>query len=69
MSAAELQLLISSFLSPFYAWQQGLMGTGPAGDASLAPRSSTDLDNHNELATELEKKTVLPPHAHGSNLS
>lgn len=55
VSAAEFQLLISSFLSPFYGLKQGLLRVDGQTSGS---DSKTD--------SELGKKTA---HAHGSNLS
>ena len=69
VSAAELQLLMSSLLSPFYAWRQSLRGPRHAGGGRVSPRATSSLGKKSELNSELEKKTVLPPHAHGSPLS
>lgn len=57
VSAAELQLLISSLLSPFYAWKRHFARYGKV---KATPVSDKDHD--------LGKKPTLP-HVHGSNLS
>ncbi|MEM9265058.1 MAG: hormogonium polysaccharide biosynthesis glycosyltransferase HpsE [Cyanobacteria bacterium P01_F01_bin.13] len=64
VSTAELQMLVSSFLSPFYAWKHRLIRN------SNASKFSSKLDPSGDLAkeSELGKKTALP-HAQGSNLS
>ncbi|MEA5462449.1 hormogonium polysaccharide biosynthesis glycosyltransferase HpsE [Leptothoe sp. PORK10 BA2] len=69
VAAAELQLLMSSLLSPFYAWRRSLMGPHYSGSGRVAPRVTGSQGSKSELNSELEKKTVLPPHAHGSHLS
>mgnify|MGYP001792397495 FL=1 len=59
VSAAELQLLISSLLSPFYRWKQVFIGNRYPCLQHVPPN---DLEKDSDLG----KKTV---HAHGSHLS
>ncbi len=64
VSAAELQMLISSFLSPFYAWKYR---SGRDSNANTC-HSTLQVSDELEKKSELGKNTPLP-HAQGPNLS
>ncbi|MFG6096147.1 hormogonium polysaccharide biosynthesis glycosyltransferase HpsE [Leptothoe sp. ISB3NOV94-8A] len=55
VSAAELQLLISSLLSPFYAWKQRLYNRGESSSSDFIP--AHDLGKKSKLG---KKASALP---------